>query len=278
MLAVRRVRSGYVAFALFQMGRLDEAQAAIELALATARAVGTRRAWRTVSTCRRPSSGFAAMFARRANSTRKALAAFKALGNESGTAEVLGNLAELEFADGHPEQALRAVSEALEIHVRGRTQRTSPTSTPTSLRTASRLAISPAPATRRARDCALRDRHDTNYSSPMRCSILRCSPALGGDPRRGAQLLGYVDAQYTALGMQREPTEQWGYDKLMTALRKTLSEDEIAAVRSKRRDVVRRSGRRRSADRKIRQFSLGWPGVALLSRSSRPVPTSSDGP
>ncbi|MBV8149445.1 MAG: adenylate cyclase, partial [Candidatus Eremiobacteraeota bacterium] len=53
---------------------------------------------------------------------------------------------------------------------------------------------------------------------------------LGGDARRGAQLLGYVDAQYTELGMQREPTEQWGYDKLMTALRETLSADEIAQL------------------------------------------------
>jgi hypothetical protein len=47
---------------------------------------------------------------------------------------------------------------------------------------------------------------------------LRSSPGLGGDARCGAQLLGYVDAQYTALGTQREATEQWGYDKLMGAL------------------------------------------------------------
>jgi hypothetical protein len=53
---------------------------------------------------------------------------------------------------------------------------------------------------------------------------------LGGDARCGAQLLGYVVAQYTALGMQREPTEHWGYDKLMTALRETLSADEIAQL------------------------------------------------
>jgi len=52
--------------------------------------------------------------------------------------------------------------------------------------------------------------------------------ALGGDARRGAQLLGYVDEQYAALGYKREPTEQWGYDKLMAALRETLSSDEIA--------------------------------------------------
>jgi hypothetical protein len=53
---------------------------------------------------------------------------------------------------------------------------------------------------------------------------------LGGDARRGAQLLGHVDAQYTALGTQREATEQWGYDKLMATLREQLSEDEIAQL------------------------------------------------
>jgi hypothetical protein len=53
---------------------------------------------------------------------------------------------------------------------------------------------------------------------------------LGGDARLGAQLLAYVDAQYAELGMQREPTEQWGYDKLMATLRETLSADEIATL------------------------------------------------
>jgi hypothetical protein len=40
-------------------------------------------------------------------------------------------------------------------------------------------------------------------------------------------LLGYVGSQYTALGLQREPTEQWGYETLMAALRETLSDAEI---------------------------------------------------
>jgi hypothetical protein len=31
---------------------------------------------------------------------------------------------------------------------------------------------------------------------------------LGGDVRRAAQLLGYVDAQYAALGTEHQPTEQ----------------------------------------------------------------------
>jgi hypothetical protein len=43
-------------------------------------------------------------------------------------------------------------------------------------------------------------------------------------------LLGYVDAQYSALGMQREPTEQCGYDQLIATLRETLSADELAQL------------------------------------------------
>jgi hypothetical protein len=54
--------------------------------------------------------------------------------------------------------------------------------------------------------------------------------SLSGDRRRGAQLLGYVDAQYAMLGAQREHTEQWGYDKLMAALPETLGADEIATL------------------------------------------------
>jgi hypothetical protein len=54
--------------------------------------------------------------------------------------------------------------------------------------------------------------------------------ALCSDRCRAAQLLGYVDVQYSVLGSQREPTEQWGYDKLVAALRETLSADEIARL------------------------------------------------
>lgn len=43
----------------------------------------------------------------------------------------------------------------------------------------------------------------------------------------GARLIGYVDVQYKELGSQREPTEKWGYDKLMAALREHRSEAEI---------------------------------------------------
>jgi predicted ATPase/Tfp pilus assembly protein PilF len=108
-----------VAFALMQMGRLDEAKAMIEQALAASRSHGD--AWNLAGCLDMQASieGDGDVRAGR-ELFEQALAAFKTLGNESGTAVVLSNLAELEFADGHPEQALRAASEALEIRMRGK--------------------------------------------------------------------------------------------------------------------------------------------------------------
>ena len=43
-------------------------------------------------------------------------------------------------------------------------------------------------------------------------------------------MLGYADARYLEMGYKREFTEQWAYDKLLVALRETLSEDDIAQL------------------------------------------------
>lgn len=48
----------------------------------------------------------------------------------------------------------------------------------------------------------------------------------------GARILGYVNAKYTDMEMQREATEQWEYDKLLTSLHETLTDDEINALTS----------------------------------------------
>ena len=69
--------------------------------------------------------------------------------------------------------------------------------------------------------------------------------ALGGDARRAAQLLGYVEAQYDCVGYAREYTEQWSYNRLRAALRETLSEDEI--------EKLKVEGAARSEDRAIEE-------------------------
>ena len=114
------MRRGHLAFALFQMGRLDEAKAVIEQALAALRTCG--KAYQVASCLDIQAS--IVMDRGDVPAARElyaqALAAFKAIGNEAATAAVLGNLAVLEFAEGHPELALQAASEALEIHARGK--------------------------------------------------------------------------------------------------------------------------------------------------------------
>jgi predicted ATPase/class 3 adenylate cyclase/Tfp pilus assembly protein PilF len=217
-----------LAGALYQMGRLDEAEATIEQALTTARACGDAH---NVANCLSMQAAIA-LYRGDVRAARElfaqALAASKALGNEWGTAVVLSNIAELEFADGHPEQALQAASEALEIIVRGKNAMNIASGHTNCA--AYRIALGDLGAARDSAREGLRRARQVRHERGIAIALqhLALLAALGGDLESGAQLLGYVDAQYAALGLQREPTEQWGYDKLMTALRETLSADEIA--------------------------------------------------
>ena len=54
--------------------------------------------------------------------------------------------------------------------------------------------------------------------------------ALGGDPRRGARLRGYVDASYRREGNERGPADARSYEILMTALREKLTDAEIETL------------------------------------------------
>jgi predicted ATPase len=219
-----------LAFALMQMGRLDEAKETIERALAAARACGDAF---NVADCLNWQAGIESTAAD-VRSARElfehALAAFKALWNESGIATVLVNLAELEFADANPEQALRAASEALEINVRGKNALLIAGGHTNSA--AYRIALGDLTGARESAREGLRVARQARDEQCIAWVLqhLALLAGLGGDARRGGQLLGYVDAQYTGLGMQRETTEQWGYDKLMATLRETLSADEIATL------------------------------------------------
>jgi tetratricopeptide (TPR) repeat protein len=226
--AARAQRS--LAFALLQMGRLDDAQVAIEQALAAGRTCDD--AW-NISECFRLQASIAIvrgdvhgareLFA-------QALAAYKALRNELGTALLLANMAELEFGDGHPEQALQAANEALEIDGFGKNATYIGTNY-TNV-TAYRIALGDLTGAHNSAREALRIGRQIRNEQLIAIVLqhLAVLVALDGDARRGAQLLGYVDAQFAELRMQREPTERRGYDKLMATLRETLSEDEIAAL------------------------------------------------
>jgi predicted ATPase len=219
----------WVAFALYQMGRLDEAKAAIEEAAAAARACGETNvgAFLNVQAIIEHAGGdFGASRELRIN----ALAAYKASGDEIGVAVVLIGMAELEFADGHFEETLRASSEALEIYLRGKSAQDIALGYTNDA--AYRIALDDLTGAREVAREALRASRQARSELTIAIALqhLALLAALGGEARRGAQLLGYVDGQYTQLGYVRETTEQWGYDKLMAALREALSADESATL------------------------------------------------
>jgi predicted ATPase len=219
-----------LAYALYQMGRHDEASVAIERALTVSRACGDKV---NVAQCL---GQHAAIESVRGNVRAgrelyaQALAAYEALGAESGTSLVLSSMAEIEFTDGHPEQALRSVSSALEIDSRGKNATNIAIDHMNSA--AYRIALGDVAGARESAREGLRLGCHVRYGVCIAIALqhLAVLAGLDGDARRGAQLLGYVDAQYAELGMQREPTEKWGYDKLVAALHKTLSDDEIAQL------------------------------------------------
>jgi hypothetical protein len=56
--------------------------------------------------------------------------------------------------------------------------------------------------------------------------------SLNGDGQSAARLVGYVNMQCSELGLERASTEQQGHDKLVEAMRETLSEREIAKLQA----------------------------------------------
>ena len=113
------------AFALYQMGRLDEAREATIQALATSRTCTDAYVVTHPATpaCLNLLAGLETVggdFRAGRELYAQALAAYKALGDERLVSSCLTNMAELEFAEGDSEQALGLANEGLEIDLRGR--------------------------------------------------------------------------------------------------------------------------------------------------------------
>jgi predicted ATPase/class 3 adenylate cyclase len=217
---------------LCQMGRLEEASDAYERAVEAMRGSGDEP--------------LAALCLRRQGETRwfrgdieggremfaQALVAFNALGDEAGTSAVLGNLAELEFADGHADQALRLAGEALKIQARGKN--TQYLTVLYQISAAYRIALGDetgAAADAREGLRLARQTQETLYTA-IALQYFALVGALQGEVRNAARLMGYVNAQFKELRYERETTEKWGYEKLTVALREHLDEAEIEKLAS----------------------------------------------
>jgi predicted ATPase len=219
-----------LAYALFQMGRLGESSDAHSRALAAMRECGYRRG---VASCLNQRASID-LIQGRIDAARdlyaQALQEYKALGDEFGKAVVLGNLADLEFADGHAEQALQLATDALTITLRGKNANLIATGYINSA--AYRIALGDEDGAFQAACDGLRWAQRSNFSSRVAWALqhLALIRVLRRHAFDAARILGYVNALYESLGTKRELTEKWGFEKLMGALRESLTDAEITKL------------------------------------------------
>jgi len=219
------------AYGFLQMGKLDDMNEAIGKAITALRRLGDDVG---VASCL-SLQGLSAYNRRDFAASRKffaqALAAYRALGDEAAIANVLGNYAEVEFADHHPDQALRLVNESLLITSRGKEK----TGLAIDLNNSAAYHIALGEfdeALESARSALGWAQPEENaWNTAVALQHLALLAALRDQPRVGARLLGYVNRQFDEIGSRREATEEWGYEQLLEALGGKLGPAEIAALR-----------------------------------------------
>ena len=140
---------------------------------------------------------------------------------------LLVSLAELEFGDDQVEQAVRLAGEALEIQSRGKNAWNLATSYHNIA--AYRIALGDVDGAREAAREGLRlARQEQNtLSIAIALQHIALLFALCGEANNATRLTGYVNVQFEELGYERETTEKWGCEKLMTALHEQLSDAQI---------------------------------------------------
>jgi predicted ATPase/class 3 adenylate cyclase len=159
----------------------------------------------------------------------QAISLFDALGYEQGASSTRGNLALLEFADGHPDRALTLTNEALEFHQQ--LNHAEFIATGYTNAAVYRIALGDFTGARTAAREGLRVARLVQVSllSASALQHLALLAALESDAQNAARLTGYVEARFKELDMEREITEKWSYEKLLAALRERLSDTAIAA-------------------------------------------------
>jgi predicted ATPase/DNA-binding CsgD family transcriptional regulator len=216
-----------LAYSLLQMGRLDEADQVIAKAIASFRDHGDKVGVASCLGLQGVTAYNSGDFAKGREFYVQALMACRELGDDLAVANVLGNLGELEFADGRVEQALWSVSESLKITSLGKL--TTDLAIDHNNSAAYRIALGSLDEARESACAALgwaQPEHN-EWNIAVSLQHLALLAALRGKTRCATQLLGYVNAQYKKLALEREVTEKWGYEKLMIALRDQLNENQI---------------------------------------------------
>ena len=219
-----------LAYSLLQMGRVEEAHEAISRAIDGFSEEGHSAGVALCLSLQGVSAYNQGDYVSGRAFYLRAIAAFRALGDELATANALGNLAELEFADGQPQRALESVAESLAI-TSGRKHATDLAIVHNNI-AAYRIALGELDEAHDAAREALRwAQPELNvWNMAVALQHLALLAALRGRPESAAKLLGYVDVQYDALALEREATEKWGHAKLLSLLNERFQPGELVAM------------------------------------------------
>ncbi len=212
---------------LIQMGRLEEAATAATRALAVFREHGDKQGEALCLNELADIAGDSGDVGAARELYAQTLAAFRLLGDESGHAVVLIDLAELEFRAGDPGQAIRNARDAIEIDSRGKNATNLAIEYSNSA--AYCIAMGDLDAAHECAGNGLRWANKAQSSSKVAWILqhLALIAGLRAQVQAAARLLGYVDSKFKELGLERESTERWGYEKLSALLRERLSAAEI---------------------------------------------------
>ncbi len=216
-----------LAYSLLQMGRLEEANDVILRAISAMREYGDRVGVASCLSLQGVGAYNRGEFGQGREFYLQALKAYISLGDELATANVLGNLGELEFADGHPEEALRSVTESLAIT--SRLREATDLAIDYNNSCAYRIAVGDSEKARESAREGLRlaQSEQNQWNMAVALQHFALLGALKGRCRSAALLIGYVNRQFKQLELERETTEKWGFERLRAELQAQLAQGEI---------------------------------------------------
>ena len=160
---------------------------------------------------------------------KQLLELFRDLGDEWGIRSARCNLAEVEFELGDVASAIRRARENLESE----SLRIDPVfrSNQQNNLAAYLLALDERDGARSSALQALNSAREVETQHFTALALQHLAAVLAErDPRRAAQMLGYVEKVFTADGYTREFPERFTYDRLMGALRNALDDEQINAL------------------------------------------------
>jgi predicted ATPase/class 3 adenylate cyclase len=220
-------------FALMQAQRSEEAQAASDRALTLLKESGLARSVYHIFALN--TAGAVADLCGHSEDARRAygdaLALATALGDAFYERVIRLGTAEFEFNIGNTAGALELVT-AIKAETGGpRTHQAYYVGLALANSAGYQIALEEMAGARDdAREALRLTRGSSWYHTAIAIQHLAAVAARSSDPRRGAQLRGYVDASYRSEGTERESTEARTYEILMTALREKLSDTEIETL------------------------------------------------